>query len=64
MFVKLTLNGHRGAILINLDMVKAFSKNLDGGGGCWVDYAGNSTYRVAESLDEIQALISARITNP
>ena len=63
MFVKLTLNYPKGTILINLDMVQAFSKNPEDG-GCRVDYVGNNIYRVAESLDEIQALISAWIMNP
>ena len=63
MFLKLTLRGSGEPILINLNMVTAFYRNLNDG-GCWVDYGGDSSYRVAESLDEIQALISARIMNP
>ena len=63
MFVKLTLNGSGEPILVNLDTVTAFSKNFNEG-GCWADHVGGSVYRVAESLDEIQALISARIMNP
>ena len=63
MFLKLTLKGSGELILVNLNLVTAFHKNFNDG-GCWVDYVGNSTYRVAESLDEIQDLISARIMNP
>ena len=60
MFVKLTLKGSGEPILINLNLVQAFSENLNDG-GCWVNCTDDSTYRVAESLDEIQALIPARI---
>lgn len=60
MFVKLTLKGSGEPILINLNLVQAFSENFNDG-GCWVTCADTLTYRVAESLDEIQALISARI---
>ena len=64
MFIRLTLNYSGEPILINLDMVTAFHKNFNDG-GCWVDYVGGDIgYRVTESLDEIQALISARIMNP
>ena len=63
MFIRLTLNYSGEPILINLNMVTAFYKNFNDG-GCWVDYVGDSGYRVTESLDEIQALISARIMNP
>lgn len=63
MFIKLTLKGSGELILVNLNLVTAFSKNFNEGGS-WVDNGGISTYRVAESLDEIQALISARIMNP
>ena len=63
MFVKLTLKGSRNPILINLNLVRAFYENFNDG-GCWVDHVNDSPYRVAESLDEIQALISARIMNP
>ena len=63
MFVQLTLKSSGEPILINLNTVTAFYRNLNDG-GCWVDYGGDSSYRVAESLDEIQALISARIRNP
>lgn len=63
MFIRLTLNNSGEPILINLSMVTAFHKNFNEG-GCWVDYVGDIGYRVAESLDEIQALISARIMNP
>ena len=63
MFVKLTLKGSGEPTLINLSLVQAFSENFNDG-GCWVNCADDSTYRVAESLDEIQALISARIMNP
>ena len=63
MFVQLTLKSSGEPILINLNTVTAFYRNLNDG-GCWVDYGGDSSYRVAESLDEIQALISVRIMNP
>ena len=63
MFVKLTLRDSKEPILVNLDTVTAFSKNFNEE-GCLVVYAEISVYDVAESLDEIQALISARIMNP
>ena len=63
MFIRLTLKISGEPILINLDTVTVFHKNFNDG-GCWVDYGGDSSYRVAESLDELQTLISARIMNP
>ena len=63
MFVQLTLKSSGEPILINLNTVTAFYRDLNDG-GCWVDYGGDSSYRVAESLEEIQALISAQIMNP
>ena len=63
MFVKLTLRISKEPILVNLDTVSAFYKNFNEG-GCWADYGDGNVYGVTESLDKIQALISAHIMNP